>query len=173
MIAIHDALKARRDELAGQPASEDEVERLVNRLNTPALDTLLSIYRELPVSNSTLQFTVDAKGVAYQPDSSFMEDYDPDREHELLWMSPAQILFDITESFAGPAAFAAGFVPIGNPTSGGDPYFLRYPAQAGDTGLYEVYYDWIDPNDDTPVPPEGSRMVASSMAQVISVARFV
>lgn len=172
MLAIYRALKARRNELAGQLAAEDEVGRLADRLGASGLDALLSIYRELPVCNNTLAFTVDAEGVAYEPDSSFMEDYDPDREHEFYWMPPAHVLFEIIEAFSGPAAFAAGFVPIGSCTMGGDPYFLKYPIQAHDTGLYEVYYDWIDPQGSVPVPPQASKMVASSMAQVISVARF-
>lgn len=175
MKKLHDILTSRAGELInakGYVADPKELEALARRLKPPLFDRLT--YWRLPVCDVLFQFAANSAGIPQPPSSDFMEDYDADIGHGLVWMPPEHVLFELTEAVAGPPAFQAGFLPIGHCVMGGDGYFIRYDQATGwDVPLYQVYYDWIDPDAPVPVPEDALHLVSHSLAEVIAVASIL
>jgi len=173
MDQILESLRERAGDLVGQMAGASEISRLAERLKKPEFAPLIRIYQEFPVCGMIVKFSVDPEGTVGPPNEECICEYDPDRDHEFDWVWPAQISQDIASSLAGPAAFLAGFVPIGMSTIGGDDYYLRLltPRKAP-VYLFQVYYDWYDADRGVLVMPEAVHLVCKSFADAIRVAHF-
>jgi hypothetical protein len=175
MNAIFEALRARTSDLKGYLATNDEVARLHQYINNAEHVILLEIYDTLPVCGMRVAFSVDVRGNPEPPgdDSNDDYEYDSTRDHEFYWETPSQVLERIKHPCAGSAAFAAGFVPIGNCAYGGDDYFLgTVSSSKALVGLYEVYYDWYDANRHVLVMPDGVKLVTPAFSKALTVARF-
>jgi len=173
MQEIYEALVSRRSELTGYLATQEEVVQIGKRLSRPEYAIVLRIYRELPVCGMIVRFIVDANKLAGPPVDEAVYEYDPDCDHEFDWATPKQIIDEIEDSLAGPAAFAAGFVPLGMCTRGGDGYFLRLlsPRKAP-VHLFQVYYDWYDADRGVLVMPDAVSLVCDRVDQLLRVAKF-
>ena len=171
--SMFEALSVRRAELIGSVAPTEELASLELFLRDSSWDTLLQVYRELPVCGSAFCFVVDDNQIASRPGADFRSTYDPEREHEFRWLFPRHVLAEIKDSYAGPSAFACGFLPIGSCAIGGDWYYVRSDVDSAmPSALYRVYHDWIDPRAEVGVPPQATKVVAKSVVNVIEVARI-
>ena len=173
MERVYEAIKLREMELRGHFAGDKDIEtldRLLTGLNQKAL---IQIYLDFPICGATVSFSVAVDGAIglYAPDSG--AEYDSDRDHEFYWMPVRHVIEELENAFLGPAVLRAGFVPIGHCCMGGDGYFVNLSEDsAGDPRLYRLYYDWVDPNAQDPVPKEAINLVASSLASVMRRCRL-
>jgi len=173
LSSIYEAVKSRASDLVGYMGSEHEVARLAKYLNRSEFSVLLRIYRELPVCGMLMAFAIDSNGNPSPPVAQSECDYDSARDHEFTWMSPNHVIEELEQALAGSAAFAAGFVPLGMCSSGGDGYFLRIMTEGkAPVRLFQVYYDWYDPTKGVLVIPEAVHLVCQSFDQAVRVAHF-
>ncbi len=172
---IINALRSRQPEVRGYAAKAEDVDRLAKILQVSWAEDVILAYREFPVGGMMLEFTSESRGSVRAPGPDFWgsDDYDPHRDHVLYWLQPGQVVWEIECAYVGRVLFTAGFVPIGSPGIGGDPYYLR-PEGKGTTAirLYRVWSDWVKPDDVAPIPPQAVRLVATSFVDVLRVARF-
>ncbi len=173
MYGLNEVLSRRRKELTGRPAKGDDISRLRQMLFGTPFMTLSDVYCAFPVSGMVVQFTVDNDKIGKSPDTDFMCKYDSARDHEFYWMTPNQVAEEVEQAIAGPYFLANGFLPIGMCAMGGDGYFLGSSVDKPDIlSLLRVYYDCIDPEQGTHIPPNAIDCIATSFVQILSVARF-
>jgi len=170
MNGVYSALEARANEFTGLRVPEEEIARLRQVIPPGPLDWLLLVFARFPICGVRMAFSIDPRGLAREPRSGFPGTYESNVDHDFAWMRPDHVLFHVLESAAGPAAFHAGFLPVGESVFGGDPYFIRFSESACEAVLYRVYYDWIEPDSPVPVPSEAFAIVARSLEDVIKVA---
>ncbi len=172
-MTLLEALAKRRTDIQGQLADESELRELEAILADHGYDELLQAYREFPLSGVEMAFVSPTPRSVTAPGPNFFEENHPDTEHEMFWYPPKSIVRAAKESYAGPAIHLAGYIPFADPTSGADPYYIRIPVDdEAPTQVYCVYDDHVTPDGADPVPPEACRLIAESLAEVVSVARF-
>jgi hypothetical protein len=171
MRSCVETLVARAKDICGTIARAGEIRELRMLAPKAAIDLLASIYESFPVSGMRVVFCTDMAGRVRAPCKG---DEEADGYHQFYWATPSQIADEMNNSRPGPSIQAAGYVLIGLSVFGGDPYFIRAHDKApSDAVLYRVYYDWIDPDDPTPIVPEATALVATRLSDVLLRAQFL
>lgn len=160
-------LRGRSSEICGVSVDNAESAHLAHLSPTPITALLSRVYEGFPVCGMRVGFAADSTGRVY------IGEDDSDDYHEFYWQSPSQISDEMVASRVGPSVQAAGYVLVGKCAFGGDPYFLKESESPGDPSLYRIYYDWVDPEDPTPLVPEAVALVASRLSDVLTIASFM
>jgi hypothetical protein len=125
-MSLADVLASITPRLSGRIISDSEACTLARNFPTLQLAWLVDIMLDFPVVGC--EFDLDDPLVS------------------MKWITPQEMVDEVTEFYPGIAAIKAGFFPIGQCLMGsGDPYFIQ--TSTVNSRLFRIPHDAVDDND--------------------------